>query len=914
MMDNIEPSNSEKGRSFEKEVALLYEALGYKVDRNIQIDHHQIDILVTKYISGAHLMTYMVEAKYRTDPVGINEITAFSNTARDLLDEGKINGAIMVTNLDYTQNARGRFLHNKRVKILTIIELRNEIFNPSEALVRTIYDYERKSINFEYIPLRGTTTGNVKASVKDVAGYVASWVDSRRGLLLVSGDFGSGKTTVMERAFYECSMKYSKGESDLFPILLPLRSFLSYDDLWQFVGAKLVEKNYISVSRSTIESRLKESKVAIFLDGFDEIHTGASPKERAYYLSTLEPLINSLCPCVISTRPTYFESFDEMYRSLSRRLPGNPSFDGETFNSIDIDAVLDRMDIHRVRKIHKTDLLNILHIDMLDDTKILEYLSIFEDDLRKHTKKDTKFILQYLYKIYDLKDLLRRPLLLNMMVAIIVAGELNITDDSKSVGPSELYKAYTWISAKRDTKKGSPEEKSIQLLTEAERLENCREIAMEMLQKGSIELTNAEIHNSIAASSPKKIASLRGADRASMLDRIATDTRVCSFISNSDDGTFRFTHKSFFEFFVAQSIIMHLSKFQNFPASTVLKNITREILIFLGSFVRDNSDYAKSIETFFRSKQVSQEGKACLARICWASGTLLETLQIAATEIFDVELRRFESKRAYMNNVKFSRVDAEDITANEWQVVGAKISASGFRKCTFIRAKMDWDISETNIEQCSFEASTMVLNGHRSSNIDNIHVRGGSFAIRGGGHYRNGLFTSVADMQLYGDPKELTIDGSTRFVKSRVRGAEFKKWYGPGSKFTFANCVILGLYIEFADVSNLAAQNYPKNRPRVEFDDCTGVIFTNDPDGKVLSSDGLDLLKQRFPNLYFTDVTTYTKATTVDPLNGGQYSEAELATRFLDGIRQFIQVRPIFGDLGNSSLGKVMRTSPTRRT
>ncbi|AJD43599.1 restriction endonuclease type II-like protein (plasmid) [Rhizobium gallicum bv. gallicum R602sp] len=147
-------TTTEKGQNFEKEVAAIYEALGYKVERNVQVKGHQVDLLVTRSLAGARTITYMIDAKNRSSgSVGINDFASFSTTATRLFLDGAITGAIMVTNADFSQIASGQALDSNNLRLMTINELRNEIFNPSEALTRTIIDYEAREINAEYIAL-----------------------------------------------------------------------------------------------------------------------------------------------------------------------------------------------------------------------------------------------------------------------------------------------------------------------------------------------------------------------------------------------------------------------------------------------------------------------------------------------------------------------------------------------------------------------------------------------------------------------------------------------------------------------------------------------------------------------------------------------------------------------------------------
>ena len=218
-------TTNELGAAFESKVATYYEALGFRIDRNVSLEGHQIDLLVTKHVPGASILSYIVEAKYRERGiVGVNEVTPFINTARDLLGMGEISGAVMVTNGGYSQSVNGKGLRSKTIKLLTIAELENEIFATSESLLRTCADYERQKILAEYIPLSGLSSPRPRAQIADVTAHLHAWAREDEGLVTLVGDFGSGKTTVMDRLFYDMARERVSTGKGRYPIQLKLRN------------------------------------------------------------------------------------------------------------------------------------------------------------------------------------------------------------------------------------------------------------------------------------------------------------------------------------------------------------------------------------------------------------------------------------------------------------------------------------------------------------------------------------------------------------------------------------------------------------------------------------------------------------------------------------------------------------------
>src|SRR5215471_3967975 len=312
-------STYEKGQSLETEVANVYQTLGFDIERNINLGGSQIDMVVRKFTSGVGQITCMIEVKSSKSNIGINDIVKFLQIADRLIRQGEIQLAICVTDANFTEDARVGTTANAAIRLLTLKELTHDLFSATQSLVRWTTQFERTPLFSEYIELKGHTVAG--REIEDVAGYVNSWLKTQQSLLIISGDFGTGKTTLSERIFYSQAKHYLLKNDLPLPILMHLRNLKKYARVFEFVEASVKKMLGIAITQSYFETQLNSGRLSILLDGFDEIDTGATASDRARYMQRLSYLIGRGSPCVITTRPTYFDSFGEFAKVLRLKWP-----------------------------------------------------------------------------------------------------------------------------------------------------------------------------------------------------------------------------------------------------------------------------------------------------------------------------------------------------------------------------------------------------------------------------------------------------------------------------------------------------------------------------------------------------------------------------------------------------------------
>ena len=458
-------------RALERAVIAHYEAAGYRVTPNVDLEGHQLDLLAQKVIDVGVVVSVMVEVKYREKGVvGVTEVGKFLVTARDLIGQGKVTHATMVTNRDYSQKARGKVTNPSPFKLITFEQLEQDMFQYSGSLTAMIGDYERNPIGYVALAGRPPREGKV---CPDVVAHALDWAKRGEPLLVLSGDFGAGKTTCMERIRYEQAQRRLRVASARYPVLLRLRKLRQYDDLWSFIHAGLRNEQMLDPSRAAFEAQLQAGRLLILLDGFDEIQAGANAMQRGQFLSQLAPLLLSASPCILSTRPTYFESFDIFVGAFQGAVAPKLRLDA-TDEDIDLAAMAKYLGLSYAPALSASQLGNILELQRLSPEAVLAYFELHAPTLRAATGRSPQELKALFDQIYHLDDLMERPLLLKMVLATLLEGKVKLTGQDAAIGPSKLYRAYTQLSAGRDH--GRPAER----LSPPQRLAACRLLAMRM--------------------------------------------------------------------------------------------------------------------------------------------------------------------------------------------------------------------------------------------------------------------------------------------------------------------------------------------------------------------------------------------------------------------------------------------------
>lgn len=661
------PSTTDSGTAFELQLAQYYESLGFRVTRNKILLGHQVDLLASKDVPGAGLVNVMIEAKFRSSgAVGINEVSNSVNAAQNLLNAQVISNAVIIASTSFTADAKSAVGTTTNIQLTTLYDLQQQLFNSSASLLRSVQDYAARAISEEYIGLSATSSS--KRTVADIAKHLHYNCSKGGQLFVLLGDFGSGKTTILERVFIQCARDRLQNPAAKFPVFLRLRSLRQYPDLWSFISANLRDQQYIAPPKHVFETELREGRLVIFLDGFDEVHAGASLADKGRFIAQLYPLMNSSSPSVLSSRPTYFSSPQELLRVVSAALGRERVTDRtptDTKTRIALGKIRKAVGLGASRSVSANLFDDIWHIDQLSEEAVLGYLKQQEVALKDATGKSATEIRALLDRVYDLTDLMQRPLLLNMVVATVLSDAIDIDKAELVLGPSTLYESYTELSFERDTGKRGPGA----LSADARRVV-CQYLALAMARNESAELPDAEVRRCIIGSGIDPADASLGRESMAFegrpapseppsdasIESILTDIRLGSFLSFGQEGALRFGHKSFMEFFVAQFICQSALTNPDALARVGALRLNREVIYFLGSYARDLPKFRDWIRQRVASgARRSVMSREAALRVLFASGELSD-ISLSSASIADAELRRASANRTQFDNMTLREV------------------------------------------------------------------------------------------------------------------------------------------------------------------------------------------------------------------------------------------------------------------
>lgn len=733
-------SGNEKGKLFENQVAEIYEGLGYKVTQNIRIREQQIDLVAERFAEGLGSTKLIIECKYRENGnVSNQEVFNFISFIKAIKDEEEFTKGVIVTNTNFTSQARS--IGVKNILTLTLQELESSLFMLKPAFSKLIRDYKSSSIHTEYLSLSGVQE---ERTIDDLEGWIERKIithkSNSRYFVTVLADYGAGKTTLFRRLEYKFAQRYVTGESKIKPFYIELKYFNQSKDLDVFLVTSFKKNFGIEIKSELLWSEMRSGNLLLLLDGFDEMTPQISKKTRVKNFKILSQLIVSCRYSLLSCRPSYFVSNKEYLEILEELNLGIPAIKfGSSLNVVSKKSKSRIEDFYREMhsEISSNQTLDIdlkesiatVYLKELSQEKIEEYFKRQDEEYLKTSGKTWREVLDHLLSIYDLSDLMRKPILLKMIATTALIRPEELFSNKREFGPSLLYEYYTDLKLQRDYEKGETR----QFLTKDQRREFAEAIAVSMFDSNKLEVTYSEIEQIIKGnkSSLRKIS--QRVDSLT-IEEVTSDVRLCSFITLTVEDNFKFEHKSYMEFFSARYLKRQI-KFDGFDDRFSSKMFPKEVLYFIGAFAMVEPELRKLI-----IKSLYQGNKGVLARnICalflYSSHNHNEVV-LSKQELIEIDLQKIKFSRSHfsevsfenskVNRVTFSRSVFKDFVLNDVRVLNSKfVENSGnisgnnlhFIECDFSLSTDDsLNISGEAIElsKCEFGRCQLVISGQVS--------------------------------------------------------------------------------------------------------------------------------------------------------------------------------------------------------
>ncbi|HMJ77747.1 MAG TPA: restriction endonuclease, partial [Iamia sp.] len=760
---------------FVREVATSLRSLGYVIADETLVRGTRFDLLGSIPSPALGSITVAIECKFRTkDNVPKDEVAKF---IRDLDTSGsRFDRGLMVTSRGYSPAARQLADEHERVTLTTLDALNDELLDPSRMLVEVVRSYEQSAIFSGFVDLRTAGSGPERNALATIRALPRT---GPRVLAVILADFGAGKSTLLERFRYELANEALAADLSrhrTIPLLFRLRSRISSPSLEAFALRTVYDQLGIDIRPEAFWSHLEAGRFTCLLDGFDEMTARANREHRARLLRELAPLMAGPGATFLTCRPSYFVEPGEYNQLLSeiaerwdlgvQRSSDQPVLHSDLARqrSEALRAALRRQNSETPTADLPLDEVKTIELAELGELEIKEYIRTNGADVLARASTTVDDLYDFLSTVYDLGDLIRRPILLKMVLETIEHGSIDVRKRSIELGASQLYDQYTNLKLERDWSKGESRQL---LLTLDQRRSFATALAFAIMDDGRDEATLEEIE-AVVERVGQRDRSFADALERFGLDHVVTDVCTCTFIGRAGDK-FRFAHRSFAEFFVARELAFELinlsrqdrswtflelgRKARQLQLST--RRFTPEVLYFLGSFVTWFDDLHALLREFLKPSTTSglDDLRDNVVGALLRSGPRVMSLSCANVSVDGLRVRGTTIGAARMDDVRLSKCELTDFRIEDSTVDLSFTDASRVTALATQASDAQLRLTSSSLEGASFDGKLFLH--ARTSTLTDASLTAGTFSTI------DLAATNVAGLAMVDGACHLRIDGSS---------------------------------------------------------------------------------------------------------------------------------------------------------
>ncbi|MCR9174100.1 MAG: restriction endonuclease [bacterium] len=547
-------------KSFEKRTQIALEALGYKVECDVNFNGNQIDLFAKKSDS---LITncLIVECKFYKSKIGVSKVRNFSAIINSSMSSNALVTGLMVSEEGFTKEAK-EFAGKVNILLKSLNELLLESFNSNLIIKNVIEKFESDELSTNYIPLTCKVSEYGSGTIyKPVEKFLDQFLsETKRSGAVILGNFGTGKTSLAKHYSYLIAKRNLENKPSNKYCVLPL--YINLRDLKNFENFDVSLLNTFNnhyranASMKGMKNWLANKSTLLILDGFDEMASKMPKYEITTNLTFLFEFIGEFAQIkiLITCRTHFFKN------QINESLFG--------------------------------DVLRLYIMDWGTEE--------LGDYITKSNPENSSAVIQTIKKTYNLEELSKTPLFLNMI-------SKTIAEIGDKVNKSKLYQIYTdkWI-LNQDYRS---------LLSPNEKLEFMKELAF-YLFSNSISAINYQSIPDILRDSFKL-------DNYDLLKKIDSDIRTCTFLIRTEEGDYHFVHKSFLEYFVSLKLSEEIKS--NWFENLSTQNLTMEISSFVADYFNDELQFI--VDNILENKDASVRANFVLiSGYLNYSNTLLESL------------------------------------------------------------------------------------------------------------------------------------------------------------------------------------------------------------------------------------------------------------------------------------------------
>ncbi len=671
-------------------IRTLFELNNYAVEGPVHINGAEVDLVATA-MSGIFSPPIYIEATVQyvnNDKYG-KDLTKFAmlrNTQSDAQ-------CLIVSSTGFTPEVRER-AKATRINTLTYLELFKEFekFEPyiNSILGATSLNEALSSLDSVYEePLFDDSLGTDYAT-----SYLTQWrdsADSSRRWLIVTGQYGTGKTALTRVLQYRWVSEYRMNPSLPIPFRIELRDFSKQFDERALIHQFLDKNDLNHIPINFVMSLIKSGRIVLLLDGYDEMAQYMHARERRSCLEALAALSVQGAKGVLTSRPNYFSEteelqvFEVLYKSVSagRHHIGQDAAQAME-KEREIDALLQSQFLSRFERSLR-DLTP-------EQTKSLVQRILREDEIGK------SIVLDLLDKIYRQgaetagASLSGKPVIVNYLMEIVES--LKTPDSVAKQSQYSEWDIYKMIVDKlmwRDFNR-APE------VTPEERRRFLHALSLLLSNKNTPVVDETGMKDLIAKVFSKEYRKQPGDLRQSWLEMRFADMRSSATLTRSSElvnSGWRFSHNSLREFLLTEHLI------ETFDSNREMKYyvpITDPMRFFVGSFGKERliQMHQKLVDRW--NERTEESGIGVMFSLLWSAfkGAFAEENRRGSEVLLALSRGGKDLSGVNYEQLQFSS-DAEPLEST-----GLNFADSSFSRVDWTSAR----IASAHFDNCLIENSS----------------------------------------------------------------------------------------------------------------------------------------------------------------------------------------------------------------
>jgi len=562
-----------KAREFENKTAELFRLMGYEAEVDKAMGGSQIDIFLTRkdQIESRH---YIVECKDWEKNVDKTVVDEVENNLKSVRNSFFSCSAIIVARKGFTKEAR-KYAASLSIKVRTYDELLNNIvnFNQYVSGIKTLYAGTELEKNY----VEQNIVVEDSEGAVPVLDFFSQWLNQDGGgHFTLLGDYGTGKTSLSKRLVHDMALEYDNDKTEnRVPVLINLKDAQKALGLENIIYNHFLKAAQLNVSPETILLLLREGRILLIFDGFDEMATQTNAALTMQNFLELNRAFTGSAKIILTCRTHYFRDRAETEETLKQKNTGMSKTSTALYRAIKGKAGY-----------------SIGYLQEFSGSQIEMYLKKTLPDTWPDAKRTIN-------NIYNLKDLSARPVLLDMIVKSLP----EISNRSGGVQAADLYATYVRIWEERDDWRHELTREGREFLVE--------EIAQRLWTQETDSLHYSTLSEVLGNYLKEKKTVVSSTD----IELASSEIRTASFLTRDDYGNYGFAHRSFMEFFLARRLAEQLK--QGNTECLDIRRLSKEIILFLSRLLAKDL-LVKTSRGILAGKYQKQISENALFILYWA--------------------------------------------------------------------------------------------------------------------------------------------------------------------------------------------------------------------------------------------------------------------------------------------------------